>query len=335
MKLSKAHPTTRRLYRIFPLRKYGHPSLANRAGNMLQKAMIPFGVDGGTRSSAAERMMTYKTGTGSSFQLPTQNASGYTPLLISPKRKKETPTLRSFRFQSVGWWMSLTLTARKGKGNKWNPHAGFRATGDDETRGCGPGEDQHPRLGRRGASPCGLSSSDASSDEGSSRLRIRRKGMSPLRSRNSTASVCCKGETAPARRAIYANPSKRASGSQPESQPCRIEKPLKGGSCCYFCDIYNDITSISTSRRLFAISQDRQASLQHIHGHVYFVLLDIQRGYQAHRIFTRWQHEDPTFPCKLRNLAGVRLVVKSDPSEEPTATDLVLDKVREPQRQAP
>ena len=60
--LNSAHPTMRRAYRIFPLRKYGHPSFANNAGNMLQNAMMPLGVDGGTRSSAAERMMTYRTG---------------------------------------------------------------------------------------------------------------------------------------------------------------------------------------------------------------------------------------------------------------------------------
>jgi hypothetical protein len=62
MKLNNAHPTMRWVYRILPLRKYGHPSFATRAGNMLQKAMIPLGVDGGTRSSAADRMITYKTG---------------------------------------------------------------------------------------------------------------------------------------------------------------------------------------------------------------------------------------------------------------------------------
>ena len=60
--LNSAHPTMRRAYRIFPLRKYGQPSFANNAGNMLQNAMMPLGVDGGTRSSAAERMMTYRTG---------------------------------------------------------------------------------------------------------------------------------------------------------------------------------------------------------------------------------------------------------------------------------
>lgn len=62
-----------------------HPALENvRPTNfcyaMLQKAMIPFGVDGGTRSSAADRIITYNT------------------LLIRPKRKKEMASLSiSFR----------------------------------------------------------------------------------------------------------------------------------------------------------------------------------------------------------------------------------------------
>ena len=33
-----------------------------RDGNILQKSMIPFGVEGGTKSRAAERIMTYSTG---------------------------------------------------------------------------------------------------------------------------------------------------------------------------------------------------------------------------------------------------------------------------------
>ena len=57
MKLRIQHPTMRFVYLILPLRKYGHASLANSAGTMLQKAMTPFEVDGGTRSSAAERMI--------------------------------------------------------------------------------------------------------------------------------------------------------------------------------------------------------------------------------------------------------------------------------------
>jgi hypothetical protein len=43
------------------MRMYGQPNFATRAGAMLQKAVIPFGVDGGTRSSAADRIITYNT----------------------------------------------------------------------------------------------------------------------------------------------------------------------------------------------------------------------------------------------------------------------------------
>ena len=38
------------MYRIRPFRMYGQPTFATRAGAMLQKAIIPFGVEGGTRS---------------------------------------------------------------------------------------------------------------------------------------------------------------------------------------------------------------------------------------------------------------------------------------------
>ena len=50
------------MYRIRPFRMYGQPTFATRAGAILQKAIMPFGVEGGTRSRAAERMMTYNTG---------------------------------------------------------------------------------------------------------------------------------------------------------------------------------------------------------------------------------------------------------------------------------
>jgi len=40
------------------LSRYGQPTLATSAGAMLQNRMMPFGVDGGTRSRAADRMMT-------------------------------------------------------------------------------------------------------------------------------------------------------------------------------------------------------------------------------------------------------------------------------------
>jgi hypothetical protein len=57
-KLKAQHPTKRLVYRILPFKKYGQPTFATSAGAILQKAMIPLGVEGGTRSSAAERMMT-------------------------------------------------------------------------------------------------------------------------------------------------------------------------------------------------------------------------------------------------------------------------------------
>jgi len=37
---------------------YGHAALATNDGAILQNAMRPLGVEAGTRSSAAERMMT-------------------------------------------------------------------------------------------------------------------------------------------------------------------------------------------------------------------------------------------------------------------------------------
>jgi hypothetical protein len=40
---------------------YGQLNLATILGAMFQNAIIPLGVDGGTRSRAAERMITYKT----------------------------------------------------------------------------------------------------------------------------------------------------------------------------------------------------------------------------------------------------------------------------------
>jgi hypothetical protein len=40
---------------------YGHPIFATKDGAILQNAMMPFGVDGGTKSRAADKMMTYST----------------------------------------------------------------------------------------------------------------------------------------------------------------------------------------------------------------------------------------------------------------------------------
>lgn len=59
--LSRQQPISRFEYLTFPFRKYGQAILATRAGVILQKRIKPFGVDGGTRSKAAERMITYNT----------------------------------------------------------------------------------------------------------------------------------------------------------------------------------------------------------------------------------------------------------------------------------
>lgn len=56
--LRKQQPKMRLVYRICPFRTYGQPNFATSAGAILQNAMIPFGVDGGTRSKAADRMIT-------------------------------------------------------------------------------------------------------------------------------------------------------------------------------------------------------------------------------------------------------------------------------------
>jgi len=40
--LRKQHPTTRRAYRTRPLRRYGQPIFAAKAGAILQNAMIPY-----------------------------------------------------------------------------------------------------------------------------------------------------------------------------------------------------------------------------------------------------------------------------------------------------
>lgn len=58
---SQLHPVqkaTRRPYRIFPLDNSGHNTFVNNAGKMLNSATTPFGVEAGTRSSAAERIIT-------------------------------------------------------------------------------------------------------------------------------------------------------------------------------------------------------------------------------------------------------------------------------------
>lgn len=56
--LRKQQPDKRFTYRIRPLRMYGQATFAERDGAMLQNSMMPLGVEGGTRSRAAESMIT-------------------------------------------------------------------------------------------------------------------------------------------------------------------------------------------------------------------------------------------------------------------------------------
>lgn len=49
---------TRRVYLIVPLEMSGQATFVSSAGKMLKNATIPLGVSAGTRSSAAERMIT-------------------------------------------------------------------------------------------------------------------------------------------------------------------------------------------------------------------------------------------------------------------------------------
>ena len=56
--LSKQQPDKRLTYRIRPFRRYGQATFAARDGAILQNNIIPLGVDGGTRSKAAESIMT-------------------------------------------------------------------------------------------------------------------------------------------------------------------------------------------------------------------------------------------------------------------------------------
>lgn len=56
--LAAVQKRMRRAYRGLPGTRYGQRSLVVREGKILKKATRPLGVLGGTRSSAAERMMT-------------------------------------------------------------------------------------------------------------------------------------------------------------------------------------------------------------------------------------------------------------------------------------
>ena len=71
----------------------------------MQNAMIPFGVEGGTRSRAAERMITYSTTETPSFSafLRKIRVLRYLPLLMSPNMKNEKPNFdMSFCSRSRG-----------------------------------------------------------------------------------------------------------------------------------------------------------------------------------------------------------------------------------------
>jgi hypothetical protein len=48
-------------YRIFPFETSGQATFVRSAGKMLKNATTPLGVDADTRSSAADRMITYRT----------------------------------------------------------------------------------------------------------------------------------------------------------------------------------------------------------------------------------------------------------------------------------
>ena len=75
------------MYRIRPFRMYGQPTFATRAGAILQKAIMPFGVEGGTRSRAAERMMTYSTGDAISSNVVAERE--WIPLTIIDESKQK------------------------------------------------------------------------------------------------------------------------------------------------------------------------------------------------------------------------------------------------------
>jgi len=165
---------------------------------MLQKLMIPLGVDGGTRSSAAERMMTYKTGT--NYLNAYARRQQILTIVDKPKEKKGDAKLNKFLLPACSGGMSTTSTTRKENATDGVLKCGHTRLTVIE-HGDGPGWDQHPRFGTSGALPCVLS--DDMSSRISSWLRIRTTGMSwsslsllGAKSCNSTVSGCCKRETA-------------------------------------------------------------------------------------------------------------------------------------------
>lgn len=61
-----------------------------KAGAMLQKAIMPLGVEGGTRSRAAESMITYKTSTRAALRVaPTRVSDLHTIVHESKNEKRE------------------------------------------------------------------------------------------------------------------------------------------------------------------------------------------------------------------------------------------------------
>lgn len=100
--LRRQQANSRLTYLILPLKRYGQPNLADREGAILQNKIIPFGVDEGTRSRAAESITTYKTKTWRSDIISRFNKLAHIPLLKSPKRKNEVPSLRKSFFSRSG-----------------------------------------------------------------------------------------------------------------------------------------------------------------------------------------------------------------------------------------
>lgn len=72
-----------------------------RAGKMLKKATMPFGVDAGTRSCAADRMTTYRTGVRSVV-------AAALPLFSNPKIRN---AVKSLLRAPVGAAMGSSLSA--------------------------------------------------------------------------------------------------------------------------------------------------------------------------------------------------------------------------------
>jgi len=72
------------------LRRYGQLNFATILGVMFQNTMIPLGVEGGTRSRAAERIMTYRTRTSSEYFLVRGNDGLLTVIDQAEQKERET-----------------------------------------------------------------------------------------------------------------------------------------------------------------------------------------------------------------------------------------------------